>query len=99
MAHPFTHKVKTASCGSTENMFHRSVFSPKVLTAMSITGGDVGGSAEFPKDRGSQNQIHKRAKMKNVSWKRKKKEEKPDVFLIYKGVTFHPWRVNKGILE
>lgn len=37
--------------------------------------------------------------MKTVSWKRKKKEERPDVFVIYKGVTFHPWRVNKGILE
>lgn len=37
--------------------------------------------------------------MKNISLKRKKKEEKFGVFLNYRIVKFHPCRVNKDILE
>lgn len=83
MTHLITHEVKTSVCGSTEHMFHRNVFSPKggSLSMLQVTRGGIGRSAEFPKDRGNQNQVLESAKMKNTSWKRKNKRKKC-VFLI-----------------
>lgn len=43
---------------------------------LKITREVAGRCAEFPKERRNQNQIQKRTEMKNVSWKKKKEEEK-----------------------
>lgn len=64
-----------------------------------LTQGAVGRPAEFPKDGGNQRQIQESAKMKNISWKRKKEEETFGVFLSNRSLRFHPWTVNKDILE
>lgn len=48
---------------------------------LQVARGGIGRSAEFPKDRGNQNQVLESAKRKNISWKRKNKRKKC-VFLI-----------------
>lgn len=47
---------------------------------LQVTRGGIGRSAEFPKDRGNQNQVLESAKMKNISWKRKNKRKKMCIF-------------------
>lgn len=73
LAHLAAHKVKMSVCGSAEHVFHKmSPFWRSSLSVLQRTRENAGGSAEFPKDRGNQNQVLERAKARNVLWNRKK---------------------------
>lgn len=58
-----------------------------------LTRGEVGKASESPEHGGNWNKIQKSAKMTNIAWKRKIKDEKLAVFLSQRSVNFHSWNV------